>query len=295
MRNYNNQTQNKKHLACLINFHKKIVIKFLCLAILASYTQNALANDTPNPADNTFLGKLFAKRLPVDDEAKFKIGINVGQVKDGYRTKNDLSILPHAFFDNHRWYVEGSEAGYYPYKDETHHFRVGLTYDGQSFDPRTTTDPALALIKDRDFSVLAHASFMKITPIGGFRAKLAIDALAHYEAMSGSLTHLSRFRFFDDKLTVYPSIGLAWYSKGYNQYYYGIAQSDLDNAPHLTTYTPKAGVNPYVSAMTEYTLNDQWSIFGHGRLEKLSKAQTDSPLVDGKVASTARLGVNFTF
>lgn len=97
MRNYNNQTQNKKHLACLINFHKKIVIKFLCLAILASHTQNALANDTPNPADNTFLGKLFVKRLPVDDEAKFKIGINVGQVKDGYRTKTTCPFYPTLF------------------------------------------------------------------------------------------------------------------------------------------------------------------------------------------------------
>lgn len=252
----------------------------LCLALLlcSSYTIANASDTTASEQSNA--------------GTPLKLGINAGVGDDGYRTKNSVSVLPHAFYDNNRWYIEGTEAGYYYHKDDNHQLRLGITYDGQAFDP--TDDVALRGLLEREFSVLAHASYMHITPVGGFRAKIAMDALARYEAPSGSLAHLSRFRFFDDKLTIYPSLGVAWYSKGYNQYYYGVSEQEQQDSG-IPAYQAKASFNPYVSAMSEYTINDKWSLFGHGRIEKLAKTQQNSPLVDGSLSSTARFGVSYSF
>lgn len=236
----------------------------------------------------------IAAQLPTDPTAKLKVGLNAGLANYGYHSDNAVSVLPHAFYDNNDWYIEGSEAGYYPYKDNKNHLRVGVSYDGRSFDPESAKITDLTTLDERQSSVLAHASYMHITPIGGFRAKVAIDALARYEGVSASLAHLSKFNFLDDKLTVYPSVGVAWHSKQYNQYYFGISQ-DEQAKTKLNAYTPKSSVSPYASITGEYAINDSWSVFGNSKIEKLASTQQQSPLVDTKMTTTVRIGASYEF
>lgn len=240
---------------------------------------------------NTSLAKT---QLPIDDTAKLKMGINVGLINDGYNIDNSISIMPHAFYDNNRLYIEGAEGGFYPYKTQDTQVRLGITYDGRTFDPNDGKNANLQALDKRKFSVLAHASVMRITPIGGFRLKVATDTTNRHEGLTASFAHLSKFQFFDEKLTVYPSIGIAWYSDDYNQYYYGISQAESAKTG-MTSYTPKSDTNPYVSITGEYVLSDKWSIFGNGRAEKLSSQQKNSPLVKDSIATTLRIGVSHSF
>lgn len=261
---------------------------------LAPLTSNSKLLSTFIIIPIIFGNAAFAERLAPDPNAILQVGINVGQANDGYYTDDAPSILPHAFYDNHRWYIEGAEAGLYGYKDTKNHWRIGISYDGRSFDAETATTPAFKELNNRDWSVLAHTSYMRITPIGGFRLKVAMDALARHESAIASLAHLSKFEFLDDQLTLYPSIGVAWYSKQYNRYYYGIDDHEAKKTG-IDAYSPAQSFNPYVSIAGEYQLTDSWSIFGNGRIEKLSKTQTDSPLIKDGTTTTTRIGVNYAF
>lgn len=232
-----------------------------------------------------------AERLPVDTTAQLKLGLNLSHSNDAYKSDSALAVAPHGFYDNHRWYIEGGEAGYYPYKDNQHHARLGIAYDGTSFDP----DDAHLDIKgldERKASVMAHASYMYVSPIGGFKAKIATDALSRHDGTVVTLSHISRFK--KDKFTIYPSFGVAWQDKHYNNYYYGVSAGESVRTG-VSEYKAGDGISPFASVMVNYDMNDRISVFANQRIEWLSSAQKDSPMTDDKLASTTRLGVSYQF
>ncbi len=232
------------------------------------------------------------KSLPVNKDARLTIGASATYNADAYRTDNSLIVLPQAFYDNNRLYIEGAELGAYPYKDDKHHIRVGLSYDGRSFDPSDADSSELKLLDKRDASALAHVSYMRVTPVGGFRAKLTTDLLGKHDGQTLSLAHISRFSHGD--LTVYPSVGVTWQSKDYNQYYYGVSAAESARSG-VAAYEAKSSWSPFISATAQYQATDHVSVFANQRLEWLSSTQKDSPMTDGSLSSTTRLGVNYRF
>ena len=84
-----------------------------------------------------------AQSLPVDPDARLSLGVNVGYTASAYKADNTVGFAPQGFYDNHRWYIEGGELGFYPYKDSKHHARIGVGYDGRSFDPDDADDEIL--------------------------------------------------------------------------------------------------------------------------------------------------------
>ena len=51
------------------------------------------------------------KSLPVNKDARLTIGASATYNADAYRTDNSLIVLPQAFYDNNRLYIEGAELG----------------------------------------------------------------------------------------------------------------------------------------------------------------------------------------
>lgn len=236
------------------------------------------------------LPSIALAQLPVDPNAKFELGLNVGYTADAYQADNTLSVLPHAFYDNNRLYFEGGEAGIYAYKDNKHHLRAGLAYDGRSFEPSDADSLALQQLDKRKASVVAQTNYMFITPIGGIRAKLAKNIGA--DGMAVSLAHISRFEH--NKATIYPSFGITWHDKAYNHYYYGVSESESAKSG-LSSYAPDAGISPFASLTVMYDLTDKIGLMGNQRLEWLSNEQKNSPMVDGKFNSTTRIGLSYKF
>lgn len=231
-------------------------------------------------------------QLPIDTDAKLSIGMNTGYHHSSYNQKNQLEIMPQAFFDNHRWYIEGAEAGFYPYKDNINHVRVGLSYDGRNFDPADAKTEELKQLNERQWSVAAHASYMHITPIGGLKAKVTTDTLGRNHGQTITLSHLSKFN--KDKLTVYPEFGVIWQSRRYNQYYYGVLDSESERT-NLPTYEARSGTSRFASVTANYKLSNHVHVFANGRLEWLSSTQKNSPLTNGSVDAKSRIGINYQF
>ncbi|MDO5652411.1 MAG: MipA/OmpV family protein [Moraxella sp.] len=234
----------------------------------------------------------MAGSLPIDNSARLSIGANVGYVASAYDTDNKVSILPQAFYDNNRLYLEGAEGGVYVYKDAQHQVRIGLTYDGRSFDPDDAKNDALKQLDERKTSVQAHASYMRITPIGGIKIKATTDISGRHDGSTLSLSHLSKFTH--GKATLYPAFGLTWHSEDYNQYYYGVSVNEAQRSG-IAAYQAKDGISPFVSATLNYDLTDKITLFGNQRVEWLSSSQKDSPMTDGSINSTTRLGLTYNF
>lgn len=234
----------------------------------------------------------YAQSLPIDHDANLRLGVNATYNATAYHAKDPVFIMPQAFYDNNRWYIEGAEAGFYPYKDNKHHVRIGLTYDGQSFDPNHANAIELKQLNKRQWSALAHASYLYITPYGGLKAKAATDVLDRHDGQTVTLSHLSRFN--KDAWTVYPEFGATWHSKDYNQYYYGILDAEALKTNH-TAYQADSGWSPFVTATVNYQVTPKVSAFVNQRIEWLSNAQKNSPMTDNKIDSKTRLGLNYHF
>lgn len=209
-----------------------------------------------------------------------------------YASDDEVGVVPLFLYDNDRFYVEGSEGGYYLYKDDTQWLKVGATYEGKQFDPTKATDTALQKLDKRKSSVEAHVSYMNITPVGGFEVKLATDALGNSGGHRWSLTHRSRFGLLDDRLLLYPKLGLTWYSSNHNQYYYGVSAAESLRSG-VPTYTAKSSVSPFVSVSAKYQIRGRLGLFANQRVDWLSKSQQDSPLTDNTISSMSSVGLTW--
>lgn len=228
--------------------------------------------------------------LAKEANAVLQLGAGVSIKRPAYQADNQVSVVPLAFYDNNVWYVEGIEAGVYPYKDSKNHVRLGLSYDGRTLN--TQDSQALTLANERQFSVLAHASYLHITKFGGIRTKLATDILGKHKGVTASVAHISRFNFSDT--VVYPSFGVTWHSQDYNNYYYGIT-TDESTRSGLANYTADAGVSPFVSLTANHDLTDKTALFGNVRIDWLSDSQKKSPLTTGDTESTITIGAMYRF
>lgn len=233
----------------------------------------------------------LAKSLAIDPNARLKAGIHTSLNDYAHHLKNDVSIMPQAFYDNHRWYLEGGEGGGYLYKDTEHHWRATLAYDGRHFNPKNAPQKLQSLNKRR-WSAMVGTSYMKITPYGGFKIQLEADLLNRHQGKTVKLAHLSRFQ--KDQWTIYPEFGVKWYDKKYNQYYYGVSQAEAA-ATDLTAFQAKSSVNPYALLSVNYQINPRLDGFLSQKIEYLGGNLKHSPMVNEKVEAKTKIGFNYKF
>lgn len=232
-----------------------------------------------------------AKSLPINPDATFSAGLSVTHLSSAYDADAQITVLPQAFYDNNRVYIEGAEAGFYPYKDNHHHLRAGVSYDGRSFDPKDAQGN-LSQLDERKSSALAHISYMYISPYGGLRAKATTDLLDKHGGQTLSLAHVSKFT--KDAWTLYPTFGVTWRSQDYNNYYYGV--SDAESARSgVAAYEAKSSWSPFVSATLNYQATPSVSVFLNQNFEWLSNTQKDSPMTNDDLESRTRIGFNYQF
>lgn len=236
----------------------------------------------------------FAQSLPIDPNASLTAGMLAVFNDSDYATDDKVGVLPLFLYDNNRLYIEGAEAGVYAYKDEKHWLRGGITYDGRHFDPSDAKTQTLKTLDKRKTSINAHASYMYITPVGGFELKASTDILDRSDAQTVSFAHRSKFVLMNDQLTIYPKFGVTWHSDDYNAYYYGVSAKEATKTG-LSPYSAQSGYSPFVSVSAKYQFNKRWGLFGSQHMEWLSSAQKNSPLTDGKIKSTTRFGLTFQF
>lgn len=217
------------------------------------------------------------------------IGFNYSVMYQEYKgERTDKSILPTFFYDNDRVYAEGDEAGVYLMKDDQNELRLNAYYDDRVMNP----SGELSQLNKRKWSVMAGASYMRITPVGGFKIQLGHDVLGRSRGNMIKLGYLTEFK--PGQWSIYPELGMQWSDAKYNRYYYGISQAESAKSG-LSAYSPKQSIHPYASLNVNYAINKSWSVFGGVDVRYLSNQQYQSPMVKRRVNVEPSAGVLFWF
>lgn len=228
---------------------------------------------------------------PASEESGLRVGVNVIAESSAYDRDNEVSILPSLFYDNGQIYARGSQFGGYLVNDGTNEVAGFIQPGGSKFDP-DDADGALKELDERKWSGMVGASYLRRTPIGGFRGQIATDVTGRSEGTVARLTYLAKLT--PGKWTIYPSAGLEWVSEDYNEYYYGVTQKE-SNKSGIRRYSPDSSVSPYVSVNATYEVNNNWDLFLGQNITYLNDEQYDSPMVDDRVDYRTTLGVLYKF
>ncbi|WP_201616113.1 MipA/OmpV family protein [Psychrobacter urativorans] len=233
------------------------------------------------------------KNLPADQDAVLSLGLNVLINNSAYDLDDGTKVraLPGVFYDNNKFYARGAQAGAYLINDGTNQLSAYAQLAGNEFDP-DDANGALAGLDKRKWSAAAGLSYLRRTPVGGFRAQIATDILDRSGGNTARLTYLAKIS--KDKLTVYPSIGFEFYDKDYNNYYYGVSDEESVRTD-IDAYESRNSVNPYINISANYDFNDKWAGFANQNLSVLPNEQHDSPMVDSRTESTTTLGLLYKF
>ena len=173
-----------------------------------------------------FIQQVHAQTLAMEKDAPLTVGALASIHQSAYHVDDKITAVPLLLYDNNRFYLEGTDVAFDPYKDNKHWVRVGISYDRQHYNSKDAKTAALQSLNKRQSSVNAQVSYMYISAIGGIETKLATDILGRSNGQTVSLAHRSKFELLDNKLTVYPKAGITWHSKKYNDYYYGISDKE---------------------------------------------------------------------
>ncbi|WP_296404779.1 MipA/OmpV family protein [Psychrobacter sp.] len=232
--------------------------------------------------------------LPASDNDKLglQLGVNVRVDSTGYDMDgSDISVLPSLFYDNGKYFARGNQLGTYLVNDGTNEVLAFVQPGGSTFNPDDAKGE-LAKLDKRKWSGLVGASYMRTTPIGGFRAQLSTDFTGESKGTVGRLSYLAKLT--PGKWTIYPSAGLEWVDSNYNEYYYGISQKEA-NKTSLAAYKPDSSVSPYVSVNGTFSINKDWNLFLGQSVNLLSNEQRDSLMVDSRVEYSTTLGLLYQF
>ena len=226
-----------------------------------------------------------------EDESKpsLSIGANYSVDFQSYKGQRTYqSVLPTAFFDNDKVYIEGDEAGVYLLNDDQNQLRLNVDYDGNSYDPTGE----LSGLDRRKWSVMAGGSYMRITPFGGLKAQVGTDVLSRSKGTVATASYVAEIN--KDKWSFYPEIGLQWNDAQYNQYYYGVSQAESQRTG-IQAYKANSSVSPYIGLSSNYNFSKHWSVFGTLDVEYLSNQQADSPMVAHRTDINPSIGIKYKF
>lgn len=220
---------------------------------------------------------------------KLTVGVNLQPDFQAYKGHDvEYSVLPTLFYDNDFIYAEGDEVGFYLIEDEKNELRLNAYFDGSSYRP----SGPLSELDKREWSILAGASYMRITPLGGFKVQVGHDILNRSNGIVATLAYWTEFEA--GSWSVYPELGLQWNNARYNQYYFGVSEDEAKRSD-IKQYQAKKSMQPYANLIVDYRFNKNWDIFTNLSINYLSNEQYQSPMINSRYEFEPTIGLNYTF
>ncbi len=220
------------------------------------------------------------------------VGINAVYDEQGFSDyDSDVAILPSVFYEGTKFYARGNRFGYKLLDNSDHELSIVTQYNGVNYDPDKANNQFRKL-DERKASFFVGASYMKFTPIGALRGQVFTDAFGDSDGTLARLAYVGRYQ--GSGMALYPSVGVQWQDKNYNEHYYGISDKESTHSG-IESYRPDDSLHPYANLMGKYQIASDWEIFFNQHLAYNSDEQHDSPKVDKRIKFNSALGVIYTF
>jgi len=228
--------------------------------------------------------------------ADFSMGLTASWSSKLYRqvneNKNNL-IFPNVDFEADRFWLHGLSTGYDFIKTPEDRLAVLGYYLPLSFKASDSHSRQMRELKDRRSTFMAGLSYTHQSDSWGiFESVLAADVLDNSNGYNWSNTWSLPLEF--GAFTLQPALGVNWNDRKFNRYYYGISSGESARSG-LRKYTPGDSWTPFAELNLNYSLTDNWNIYGGTRFTFLADEVKNSPMVAKGSLVTFWTGASYTF
>ncbi len=234
---------------------------------------------------------LLAAMSPRADD--FSLGAQAGAYGTAYHTRHaDYWGLPYIGLNAGRFYIDGTEAGWWLAKDDAFSFAATAWYADTHFDAADGATPALRAVDSRRSTMMAGFSAQYITPWGALAGKIGHDALNNSNGIAANLSWILMKEF--GQFTLVPAVGADWWNARQTRYYYGVSRHEADRS-QLPTYRPGSTIVPFMLVGFNYDWKNSWNTWGQVTQRFYPHTVTASPLVNRQSVTELTLGVSYSF
>ena len=228
-------------------------------------------------------------------EPEFPLRIDGDLGLGGYYTRSiirgkteNATLLPYAYFDYGRLFARIDTFGIKTAKLGYGYLELAARVSLDGFKADTAS---LRGLGDRKNPLPVGIGTFQETPVGAFFVNAFVDA---NKSKGSLLDAVYVAKFGTGRVTVYPQAGAEYLSKQYVGYYYGISGPE-SAASGYAAYQPGGAFNPYVGAMVDTSISQDWHLNLYLRHKWLDSAVRNSPIVNSKGMDTAFVALAYRF
>ncbi len=201
---------------------------------------------------------------------------------------------PVIFYDNGIIYARWTRVGVYFY---------GKKSDDLSWGFSLTAQPRPNGYKPSDSEALVGLDEKKSTLEGGLAFTMYgggkyFEAMVVHDLLGYNKSWLTKaeagFKYKLQKLSLYPSVVVAYESQKFTRYYYGISSNEAARTSY-PIYQPSGGVRFALQSYASYPLTKKLSAFFNLRADYLSKEAYNSPIVNTHFMYSGLASLLYTF
>ncbi|HGY1226666.1 TPA: MipA/OmpV family protein [Citrobacter farmeri] len=200
--------------------------------------------------------------------------------------------VPIVNIERESFYVRGTDAGAFLWKNESQAFSLGISYSELFFDAGKTKNHNLKKLDNRHSTLNAFLQYTLYSPYGHASIQLLRDTLDNTDAFSGRAWYQYPVSFVSVHFT--PRVGIRWDSQQQLDYYYGISGREAQESG-LGRYRPQGGVSPFISLDTPWPFADDWSVITSSGIIFLNKEIRNNPMVDDNLIFHVTIGLSYSF
>ncbi|SNY61055.1 MipA/OmpV family protein [Enterobacter sp. CC120223-11] len=217
-------------------------------------------------------------------------GGSYGTPYDDRRAEN--WVLPYIGYDYQQFYIDGTEMGYKLVDDEVNSLKLKVWYLDVQYDASEGRTAALRKLNNRHSTMLAGASYLRTTPVGGFQTTVGVDTLNQSQGVTANFSWILMKQW--GGLTVLPIAGVDWNNSQQNRYYYGISEEEASRSG-LSAWRPHASMIPFVSLAANYDWHNGLNTWAEMTGRFYSSTITDSPMINKDAIAELTLGFSYGF
>ena len=202
---------------------------------------------------------------------------------------------PVIFFDNSLLYIRWTRVGFYFLGESSEELSWGLSLTAQPrpYGYRSTDADILAGMENRKTSWEGGISFAASNRYGYVELLVVNDLLNNSNGMVSTLEIGKKIK--TGAWTFVPAASVIYYDSSFNNYYYGVTQSEEDLLIGRTAYQAKSGINYALQTYIMYDVTEQWHLFGNLRADYHDDAVTNSPIVDKQMMFSGLVSLLYSF
>lgn len=238
---------------------------------------------------------LFAAKPPPKNKV-FSLGaLGAYSTPDIRGDDSQFKGFPYVQAQYYRLGLEATSLGYEYYRGEFLQSKVFLNFEGNGYDSGDSN--IVSGMEERDSTVHFGLKLSTGTPprLGqiGINFSLEHDILSKHKGMVAGL-EFGRMFVINPKWLFRPKIELKYFSRKYNDYYYGVRANEvLNNRP---SYLGSSSVVTGLGLTQIFPIAENWNVVSLSGIELRSSVVKDSPITSDRAVNVSQiLGFSYSF